>query len=94
MNWGGDAGITQQRKTNKLTDGVLATYPKGTEIRFTSMEELPHFELHLEVPGTDEELCFSCEARRLLETGDEIQVDAIFSDPKGTYLQELGGYLI
>jgi len=75
-------------------DGVLATYLKGTEIRFTSMEELPQFELHLELPGADEELCFSCEARRLHETGDETQVDAIFSDPKGTYLQELSGYLI
>jgi hypothetical protein len=73
--------------------GVLITYPKGSEIRFASTGELPHFELCLEVPREDEDLCFDCNARHMRDTGDEIQVGAAFSNPKGEDLQRLNTYL-
>jgi hypothetical protein len=73
--------------------GLLLTYPKGSEIRFTSMGELPHFEVCIEIPREDEELLFECETRHMRDTGDQIQVGAAFRDPKGSYLQKLGNYL-
>lgn len=74
--------------------GVLVTYPKGSEIRFSSTGELPHFEICLELPRLDEELCFDCNARHMRDTGNEIQVGAAFSNPKGDDLQRLNTYLM
>ncbi len=74
--------------------GVLVTYPKGSEIRFSSMGQLPNFELCFTLPSEKEELCFDCEARHMRDTGDEIQVGATFSNPKGNYLQKLNSYLM
>ena len=79
---------------NISMDGVLITFPKGSEISFTSADKLSHFELYLELLRADAELCFECEARHIHETGDEIQVGAIFSDPKENYLKNLGSYLM
>jgi hypothetical protein len=74
--------------------GVLITYPKGSEIRFASTGELPHFEICLELPRLEEDLCFDCNARHMRDTGDEIQVGAAFSNPKGEDLQRLNTYLM
>jgi hypothetical protein len=74
--------------------GVLVTYAKGAEIRFTSIGELPRFEICFLLPREDEELCFDCEARHMRDTGDEIQVGATFKNPKGNYLQKLNSYLM
>ena len=74
--------------------GVLVTYPKGSEIRLTPMWELPHFEVCFELPGDDEALYFDCEARHMRDSGDEIQVGATFSNPRGTHLQKLNSYLM
>ena len=74
--------------------GVLVTYPKGSEIRFASTGELPHFEICLELPRLEEELCFDCNARHMRDTGNEIQVGAAFSSPKGQDLQRLNTYLM
>ena len=74
--------------------GLLVTYPKGSEIRFTSMGELPHLEVCFELPRQDEEICFECETRHMRDTGDEIQVGLAFRDPKGSHLQKLNSYLM
>jgi len=74
--------------------GVLITYPKGSEIRFASTGELPHFEICLELPRLEEDLCFDCNARHMRDTGDEIQVGAAFRNPKGEDLQRLNTYLM
>jgi hypothetical protein len=74
--------------------GVLVTYPKGSEIKFASTGELPHFEICLELPRLEEELCFDCNARHMRDTGDEIQVGAAFRNPKGQDLQRLNTYLM
>lgn len=74
--------------------GVLVAYRKGTEITFISMGGLPHFGLYLEHPQIDEKLYFDCEACRMHDVGNEIQVGARFSNPNGSYLQKLGSYLM
>jgi hypothetical protein len=74
--------------------GVLVTYPKGLEIRFTSMGELAHFELCFVLPRADAELYFDCRARHMRDTGNEIQVGATFNKPEGKYLQQLNSYLM
>jgi hypothetical protein len=74
--------------------GALVAYPKGSKMTFTSMGGLPQFELCLEHSQADEELHFNCEVRRMHATGDEIQVGATFSDPKGSYLQKLSSYFM
>lgn len=74
--------------------GLLVTYPKGSEIRFTSTGELPRFEIRFEVPLQDEELRFECETRHMRDTGDEIQIGATFRDPEGNSLRKLNSYLM
>jgi hypothetical protein len=74
--------------------GLLVTYPKGSEIRFTSTGELPRFEIRFAIPREDEELRFDCETRHMRDTGDEIQVGATFTDPEGNSLQKLNSYLM
>jgi hypothetical protein len=74
--------------------GVLLTYPKGAEISFPSTGELPQFEICLELPRQEEELCFDCEARHIRYTGDEIRVGASFSNPRSNYLERLDTYIM
>jgi hypothetical protein len=74
--------------------GVLVTYAKGSEIRFTSKGELPHFRVCLHVPQSRKELCFDCIARHMRDIGEEIQVGAQFSDPGERDLQRLATYLM
>jgi c-di-GMP-binding flagellar brake protein YcgR len=69
--------------------GVLVTYPKASEIRTTSIGELSSFELCFELPSTREKLCFGCDARRMTDTGNEIQVGAIFRNPSDASLEKL-----
>ncbi|MBW1981531.1 MAG: PilZ domain-containing protein [Deltaproteobacteria bacterium] len=92
------AGSEEQSFPSVVLDislgGVLVTYPKGSEIRFSSMGELPRFILCIEMPKAKERLCFDCNARHMRDTGDEIQVGATFEDPRGTDLQKLNRYLM
>jgi hypothetical protein len=74
--------------------GVLVTYAKGSEIRFTSEGELPHFRVCFHVPQNRKELCFDCIARHMRDIGEEIQVGAQFSDPGEKNLQKLAPYLM
>ena len=74
--------------------GVLVTYVKGSEIKFTSKGELPHFRVCFHVPQIRKELCFDCVARHMRDTGEAIQVGASFSDPTEKSLQKLAPYLM
>jgi len=74
--------------------GVLVTYAKGSEIRFTSKGELPHFRVCFQVPQSRKEVCFNCVARHMRDTGEEIQVGANFSDPNEKNIQRLAPYLM
>jgi hypothetical protein len=74
--------------------GVLLTYAKGSEIKFTSKGELPHLRVCFHVPQSRKELCFDCVARHMRDTGQEIQVGANFSDPSEKHLQRLAPYLM
>jgi PilZ domain len=74
--------------------GLLVTYAKGSEIKFTSKGELPHFRVCFQAPQSRKELCFDCVARHMRDTGDEIQVGANFSDPNEKSVQRLAPYLM
>jgi PilZ domain len=74
--------------------GVLVTYAKGSEMKFTSKGELPHFRVCFQVPQSRKELCFDCVARHMRDAGEEIQVGANFSDPSEKNLQRLAPYLM
>lgn len=74
--------------------GALVTYAKGSEIRFTSKGELPHFRVCFQLPKSRKELCFDCIARHMRDVGEAIQVGASFSRPSEKNLQKLAPYLM
>lgn len=74
--------------------GVLVTYPKGSEIKFTSKGELPRFKVCFRAPQGRKELCFHCIARHMRDAGEEIQVGAGFSDLQEKSLQKLAPLLM
>ena len=74
--------------------GVLVTYAKGTDIRFTSKGELPRFRVSFHLLKGNKQLCFDCIARHMRDVGREIQVGANFSHPWENDLQNLAAYLM
>jgi hypothetical protein len=74
--------------------GVMVTYPKGAQSNFESAGMLPHFELHVELPGTNQPLCFECDAHHIRDTSEEIQVGASFTNPDESDMQRLEGYIM
>lgn len=72
--------------------GVLIAYPKATGIRI-SAEDLPNFELCLELSGVDRPLCLDCEANRKIESGYGVQVGANFVTANQDDLRILRTYL-
>ena len=90
-------GQTQKAVPGVVLDlslgGALITYPKSSDIRFSSVGKLPDFELELQVPGETEVLHFDCNAKHMRDTGDEIHVGASFSNPQDNELQKLDKYL-
>ena len=73
--------------------GVLLTYPKGSDIPFSSIGKLPRFELCIENPQSHEQLSLNCDTRHMRDTGSEIQVGASFVEPGKQELQKLAAYL-
>jgi len=74
--------------------GVLLTYPKGSDIPFSSIGKLPRFELCIEDPHSHEQLNINCDTRHMRDTGNEIQVGASFIDPGELDLQKLAAYFV
>jgi hypothetical protein len=74
--------------------GVLISYPKGSPIRAIFMQELRNFMLSFKLPQTGEELHFQCDARRMVEIDNEIQVGAILTEPNEEALKKLQAYLL
>ena len=72
--------------------GVLMTYPKGSDIPFSSVGRLPRFELCIEDPYSHEQLNIDCDTRHMRDTGNEIQVGASFINPGEQELQKLAAY--
>jgi hypothetical protein len=72
--------------------GVLLTYPKGSDIPFSSVGKLPRFELCIEDPHSHAQLNINCDTRHMRDTGNEIQVGASFIDPGEHELQKLAAY--
>jgi hypothetical protein len=72
--------------------GVLLTYPKGSDIPFSSVGKLPRFKLCIEDPHSHEQLNINCDTRHMRDTGNEIQVGASFIEPGEDELQKLAAY--
>lgn len=73
--------------------GALLTYPKGSDVTFKSFGELPSFELSFKLPGSGEEISLNCDARRIVDVGNEIQVGSTFQDSSHNDLSKLEAYL-
>lgn len=74
--------------------GAMVVYPKDTETKFAATGILPQFELCLDLPLTDESLCFNCNTRHMRESGNEIQIGAAFHKPDRADLRKLKSYLL
>jgi hypothetical protein len=74
--------------------GVLLTYAKATEIRFTSKGGLPYFKVCLDLPKMEKQLSLDCVARHMRDIGSEIQVGTSFDHPSKNDLQRLNYFLI
>lgn len=72
--------------------GVLLTYPKGSDMPFSSVGKLPRFELCIEDPHSHDQLSMKCDTRHMRDTGKEIQVGASFIDPGEQELEKLAAY--
>jgi hypothetical protein len=70
------------------------TYPKGSRIQLTSIEELSHFDLHFQLPTTEEDICLKCNTRRMFDIDHEIQIIAMFKDPDENNKETLARYLM
>ena len=92
-----EEGQTQKAVPGVVLDlslgGALITYPKSSDVRFSSVGKLPEFGLELQVPGQTDVLHFDCNAKHMRDTGEEIHVGASFSKPKDKELQKLNEYL-
>ncbi len=74
--------------------GVLLTYAKGTEVRFSSKGGLPYFKVCLCLPRAKDQLSLDCVARHMRDVGSEIQVGTSFHNPSKSDLHLLRSYLI
>jgi hypothetical protein len=74
--------------------GALITYPKSSEVRFSSVGKLPDFELNLKIPGKEDVIRFDCNAKHMRDTGDEIHVGASFRNPEEHQLQKLDNHFL
>jgi hypothetical protein len=72
--------------------GVLIGYPKKTDVSF-SADQIPRFELCMDLPEEKQSLCFSCEASRMTDSGYGVQVAANFIDADPKDLTLLRSYL-
>ena len=72
--------------------GVLIGYPKKTEVSF-SPEQVPRFELCMDLTEEKQSIRFNCEASRMTDSGYGVQVAANFIDADPHNLRLLRSYL-
>ena len=91
------SGDSEQSVPGVLLDismgGALLTYPKGSDVRFSSTGQLPQFQLCLEGQGSDKQLRLDCESRYMRDTGNEIQVGASFTNLNEEEAEKLSRYV-
>lgn len=74
--------------------GVLVTHPKPAQMKFSSIGELPQFEISFEPPSAGREITLKCDGRHIRDTGTEIQIGAAFTDPNADDLAALKTHLM
>lgn len=78
---------------NVSSGGILVTYPKGMDIQFNAAGSLPEFEISFQLPEQKIPIQFQCNARRMTEIGDQIQIGAIFEEIDMGRAVQLENYL-
>ena len=73
--------------------GALVAYPRGSEIKDTSIGEMPNFSLSFELPRSKEEVRFRCDLRRVFNIDNGVKIGAAFIDSNENHLERLGTYL-
>jgi predicted DNA-binding protein len=94
LNTGSQAKILPSVILDVSMGGALVTYPKGSDLSFASIGEMPQFDLCFELPRSGEHVCLGCSARRISDVGNEIQVGVTFNNSSENDLQKLHDYLI
>lgn len=74
--------------------GVLVTHPKTARMRFSSIGELPQFEIKFNPPSTARKMSLKCDGRHIRDTGNEIQIGAAFTDASEDDVAALETYLM
>ncbi len=72
--------------------GVLIGYPKKSDVPLSS-DQIPRFELYMDLPEEEQSICFHCEATRKFDSGYGVQVAANFIDADPNDLHLLRSYL-
>jgi hypothetical protein len=73
--------------------GALVAYPRGSEIKDTSIGEMPNFSLCFKLPRIEDEVCFKCDVRRVFNIGNGLKIGAAFTAADADHLERLGAYL-
>ena len=73
--------------------GALVAYPRGSEIKDTSIGEMPNFSLSFGLPRSKEEVRFRCDLRRVFNIDNGVKIGAAFIDSNEGHLERLGTYL-
>ncbi len=74
--------------------GVLVTHPKPAHMRFSSIGELPQFEINFNPPSAARKISLKCDGRHIRDTGNEIQIGAAFTDASEDDVAALETYLM
>ncbi len=74
--------------------GALITYPKSSEVRFSTVGKLPDFGLNLKVPGKEDVLRFDCNSKHMRDNCYEIHICASFRNPEEHQLQKLNNHFL
>ena len=74
--------------------GVLVSFPRNSDIKLSTSQDLPHFKLSFHLPQIEDQLHFECDTLRIAEKDGEIQVGAVIREPDEETLKQLKFYLI
>jgi len=73
--------------------GALIAYPRGSEIKDTSISEIPNFNLCFQLPRSQSEVCIQCDACRVFDIDNGLKIGAAFLELGGQDLKMLDSYL-
>jgi len=73
--------------------GALIAYPRGSEIKDSSIAEMPNFTLCFKLPRMEEQICAKCDVRRMFNIDNGLKIGAAFVDLGDDHQERLRTYL-